>query len=229
MLVSFAMEVEAGDGGVAGAVGVANGGVSTQSVGEGSSIEQEVGEDTVTKTPELPAGLKIGAGLLVEESAGLLKENGISDVKDSQTGNAATAAEEKETPHNVSVAQVAGETGHLVNNGKDRKTTKESDDEKVEEEEEDEDDSDQEEGMVEDDSEPLVESDEDSSDTSSDEEDESTKTAAQKQHKDGAKELEKMVRVEKEGSSEDEDGSAEPPRTVNEITVRLSTVFSYWF
>lgn len=91
-----------------------------------------------------------------------------------------------------------------------------------EEEEEDEDDND-EEGMVEEDSDPLVESDE-SSDSSSDEEEDDEaagdqKAGAQKNHAEGVKELEKMVQIEKGGSSDDEDGVTEPPRTANEVTV----------
>lgn len=100
------------------------------------------------------------------------------------------------------------------------------DDEESEDSDEDDDDH-EEEGMVEEDSDPLVESDE-SSDSSSDEEEEddeddeaarAKKAVVQKNHAEGVKELEKMVQIEKGGSSDDEDGVTEPPRTANEVTV----------
>jgi hypothetical protein len=100
------------------------------------------------------------------------------------------------------------------------------DEESEDSDEEEDDDDHEEEGMVEEDSDPLVESDE-SSDSSSDEEEEdeddeaarAKKAVVQKNHAEGVKELEKMVQIEKGGSSDDEDGVTEPPRTANEVTV----------
>ena len=97
------------------------------------------------------------------------------------------------------------------------------DEESEDSDDEEDDDDHEEEGMVEEDSDPLVESDE-SSDSSSDEEEDDEaagvqKAVVQKNHAEGVKELEKMVQIEKGGSSDDEDGVTEPPRTANEVTV----------
>lgn len=73
-------------------------------------------------------------------------------------------------------------------------------------------------GMVEADSDPQVESDE-SSDASSDEEEDVNAADMQKNHIEGAEELDEMVKRAKEIDSDEEDGATEPPRTANEMTV----------